>query len=138
MVTNRVFRPMHIDDIPEWATVLTTTWAMKKKANGTYCTRMVARGLEQIDGEHCDKDDISSPVVSEITIQICLVLMLMAGYYAEVIDVCGAFLLGTFDPQHKIRIEVPQGFKKFYPPGTVLLLFKTLHGVKCWRKCRPT
>ena len=130
MVTNRVFRPMHIDDIPEWATVLTTTWAMKKKANGTYRARMVARGFEQIDGEHYDKDDTSSPVVSEITIRICLVLMLMAGYYAEVIDVCGAFLLGTFDPQHKMWIEVPQGFEKFYPPGTVLLLLKTLYGVK--------
>ena len=130
MTTNQVFRPMHIKDIPEWATVLTTTWAMKKKANGTYRARMVARGFEQIDGEHYDQNDTSSPVVSEITIRVVLVLMLMAGYYAEVIDVCGAFLLGSFDPQHKMWIEVPQGFEKFYPPGTVLLLLKTLYGVK--------
>ena len=130
MTTNHVFKPQFIRDIPEWATVLSTKWAMKKKANKTYRARMVARGFEQIDGEHYDENDKSSPVISEITIRICLVLMLMAGYYAEVIDVCGAFLLGSFQPEHKMWIEVPQGFEKFYPPGTVLLLMKTLYGTR--------
>ena len=103
---------------------------MKKKASGTYRARMVARGFEQIDGEHYDEHDKASPVVCEITIRIMFVLMLMAGFWAEVVDVCGAFLLGDFEPGHQIYIEVPQGFEKYYPPGVVLLLNKTLYGLK--------
>ena len=130
MDKNKVMTPKYIQDIPEHATILTTKWAMKKKASGTYRARMVARGFEQIDGEHYDEHDKASPVVSEITIRIMFVLMLMAGFWAEVVDVCGAFLLGDFEPGHQIYIEVPQGFEKYYPPGVVLLLNKTLYGLK--------
>ena len=130
MSSNNVWTPKYIQDIPQHATILTTKWAMKKKANGTYRARMVARGFEQIDGEHFDQHDTASPVVSEITIRIMFVLMLMASFHAEVVDVCGAFLLGNFEPGHKMYIEVPQGFEKFYPPGIVLLLNKTLYGLR--------
>ena len=41
----------------------------------------------------------------------------------------GAFLLGEFDRGEEIHLEVPQGFEKFYEPGTVLLLKKTLYGL---------
>ena len=130
MVKNKVFTAHFVKDIPAWHKVLTTTWSMKKKSDGTYRARMVARGFEQVDGEHYDGHDISSPVASEITIRIVFVLMLMAGFEADILDVCGAFLLGTFDPGHSMYIEVPRGFEKFYPPGTVLLLNKTLYGTK--------
>ena len=130
MVTNKVFTPKYIKDIPAHATILSTKWAMKKKSNGTYRARTVARGFEQIDGEPYDEHDKSSPVVSDITIRIVLVIMLMAQFWAEVMDVCGAFLIPTFKPEHKMYVEVPQGFEKFYPPGVVLLLLKTLYGTK--------
>ena len=130
MKANKVFTPKHIKDTPEWATVLSTTWSMKKKSNGTYRARMVARGFEQIDGEHYDEHDKSSPTVSEITTRICFVIMLMAGFWAEILDVCGAFLLGSFKPQHQMYIEIPKGFEKFYDKGMVLLLNKTLYGTK--------
>ena len=65
-----------------------------------------------------------------ISNRIFFVLMLMAGFYAHVLDVCGAFLLGSFEPEHKMYIEVPQGWEKFYPPGVVLLLNKTLYGCR--------
>jgi hypothetical protein len=44
--------------IPEDATVLTSTWVMKKKANGTFRARLNARGFEQIDREHFNSDMI--------------------------------------------------------------------------------
>jgi hypothetical protein len=34
--------------------VITTTWAMKRKANGTYRTRLNVRGYEQVEGLHFD------------------------------------------------------------------------------------
>jgi hypothetical protein len=56
--------------------------------------------------------------------------MLMAGYRSWLLDVCGAFLLGDFKPQHKMYIKIPKGFEKFYPKDTILLLNKTLYGTK--------
>ncbi|KAL7575735.1 hypothetical protein ACA910_003068 [Epithemia clementina (nom. ined.)] len=54
----------------------------------------------------------------------------MARWVATVVDVKGAFLKAPFDPKHKVFMEVPKGFEKFYPKNCVLLLLKTLYGVK--------
>jgi Reverse transcriptase (RNA-dependent DNA polymerase) len=45
-------------------------------------------------------------------------------------DVIGAFLLGHFNPKHKMYMGVPRGFEKFYPPGVVLLLERMLYGTR--------
>ena len=84
-------------DIDKDAKVLTTTWAMKKKSSGKFRARMNVRGFEQDNGEHYDEDDKAAPVVNDITIRVALVLMLMAGYYANLLDEIGAFLDGRFE-----------------------------------------
>jgi Reverse transcriptase (RNA-dependent DNA polymerase) len=89
-----------------------------------------ARGYEQVDGEHYDEDAKAAPVVSEATIHIVLILIIMAGWCAEVLDVKGAFLHGTFEKGRQVYMEVPQGFERFYPSNCVLLLLKTLYGTK--------
>ena len=61
-----------------------------------------------------------SPVVHEI----------MALWHAEIIDVKGAFLKASFDLKHKVYMEIPKGFGKFYPKNVLLLLKKTLCSVK--------
>jgi hypothetical protein len=48
MVTYQVFEPVDIDEISPNAKILTSTWAMKKKADGTCRARLNARGFEQI------------------------------------------------------------------------------------------
>jgi hypothetical protein len=118
------------EDVPLGTKIITTTWAMKKKANGTYRARMNARGFEQVDGEHYDKTQISSPVVNEITVRMIFVLICMAQWYAVLLDVKGAFLCGNFENGENIYMEVPQGFERFYPKNTVLLLLKTIYGLK--------
>lgn len=45
----KVFEPVKLSDVPKLAKMLTTTWAMKKKSNGTYIARLNMRGYEQID-----------------------------------------------------------------------------------------
>ena len=66
--------------------------------------------------------------------------MIMAKYCGELMDVKGAFLLGEFGQEENIYMQVPQGFEKFYNPfTTVLLLLKTIYGLKqaayaFWRK----
>ena len=68
-----------------------------------------------------------SPVVHEITLRIMLVLLIMALWHAEIIDVKGAFLEASFDPEHKVYMEIPKGFEKFYPKNALLLLKKMLY-----------
>jgi len=103
---------------------------MKKKSNGKFRARVNARGYEQIDGEHYDADSTAAPVVNEITIRLVFTLMVMAGWYAEVVDVRGAFLHGEFDEETRLFMEVPEGFEKFYPVGCLLLLLQTIYGLK--------
>jgi hypothetical protein len=124
MVDNEVWSPVHKEDIPPNAKVLTSTWAMKKKSNGKYRARLNCRGYEQIPGVHYDESSIASPVVSFITIRIVLVLMLMARWGGEILDVRGAFLKGTFGSGETLYMHVPEGMKQHYTDGTVLHLKK--------------
>ena len=103
---------------------------MKKKASGVYHAGLVAQGFKQCTGVSYDPRDIMSPVVYEITVCIMLVLMIMALWHAEIIDVKGVFLKASFDPKHKFYMEIPKGFKTFYPKNVLLLLKKTSYGVK--------
>jgi hypothetical protein len=72
MLKHNVSKPVLRKDVPEGAKILTSTWAMKKKANGTYCARMNARGYEQVNGEHYDKMTKEAPVANKITIRMIL------------------------------------------------------------------
>ena len=126
-----VFKAVKRDEVPEGAKVISTTWAMKKKASGAYRARMNMRGFEQKEGEHYDGSSISSPVTNDVSIRVALVLMLMANWVAQVVDVKGAFLHGEFENDEKIYTEVPQGFEKWFDPiEFLLLMLKTGYGLK--------
>jgi len=91
-----VWTPVRLQDLPEGTKVLTSTWAMKKKANGTHRARAVARGFEQIKGVCYDGASIAAPVTNGRSIRIIMVLALMSGWATNIVDVKGAFLHGEF------------------------------------------
>ena len=93
----KVFQVVPRSTITTRSKILTTTWAMKKKANGTYRARLNMRGYEQIANVHYQPEWISAPVTNAVTIRMILVLLLMMGGYAHIVDVYSAFLLGLFD-----------------------------------------
>jgi hypothetical protein len=130
MKEHEVFKAVPKDSLPPGTKVLSTTWAMKQKANGTKRARLNARGFEQRDGEHYYSENISSPVVNEASIFIILILIAMARMCTDLNDVKGAFLNGLFSKGEKLYMEVPQGFHKFYGYAVVLLLLKTIYGLK--------
>jgi hypothetical protein len=119
-----------MDKVPKGETILDSTWAMKKKANGDFRARLNARGFQQVDGEHYQEDNKSAPVVNDTTFHVLLILMLMAGWYAEVLDVKGAFLHGLFEDGEQMHMEIPEGFEKCYGANMVLLSLKTIYGLK--------
>jgi hypothetical protein len=51
----------------------------------------------------------------DVTINIVLTIIVMAGFRAEVVDVKRAFLTAEFDPKHTLYGTVPQGLEKYYP-----------------------
>ena len=49
----------------------------------------------------------------------------------KLIDVKGAFLHGEFGPKEEpILMKVPQGMEKYYPKNWLILLLKTIYGLK--------
>jgi hypothetical protein len=130
MKTYQVFKPVDVEEVPQVAKILTSTWVMRKKADGTCRARLTARGYEQIDGLHFDSTDTSAPVVNDTTIRIVFVLMIMAGWTAMLLDVRGAFMNLRFKDDEKLYMYIPDGFEKWYPNNVVLLLTKTLYGLK--------
>ena len=77
-VKNGCFEEVPVKDVKPGTKIITSTWAMKKKASGRYRARLNARGFEQQEGVHYDPEQISSPVTNDATIRIVLVLMIMA------------------------------------------------------------
>jgi Reverse transcriptase (RNA-dependent DNA polymerase) len=130
MVDNEVWTPVPKTEVPADAKVLTTTWAMKKKANGKYRARLNCRGFEQVPGLHYDPKSIAAPVVTMMTIRIVFVIMIMAGWTGHVLDVRGAFLKGNFGDGETLYVHVPQGMEKWYGDKVYLLLHKTIYGLK--------
>jgi hypothetical protein len=131
MTKHSVWQAILRRDLPAAAKILTSTWAMKKKANGTYRARLNARGYEQVDGVHYDSHNISAPVTNDVTIRIVMVIMIMANWCGELLDIKGAFLHGDFEDGKNVFMEVPEGFEKHYDPMYyVLLLLQTIYGLK--------
>ena len=130
MLKNKVWKQVRREEVLKDATIITSTWAMKKKSNGKYRARLNGRGYEQIDGEHYDGTSIASPVTNDATIRITMVLMLLATWSAQIVDVKGAFLHGNLDDDEKIYMEIPEEFEDKYCVNCVLLLRRTLYDLK--------
>ena len=108
----KVFTPISRHLSPSWATIRSTVWAYKRKASGVYRARLNMRGFEQIPHVHYQPEWTSAPVTSASTIRIMLVIMLMRGGYAHIIDVCSAFLFGLFgEHEPKLYANIPKGWE---------------------------
>ena len=120
MEENGVWSPVPKSEVPADAKILTSTWAMKKKSNGTYRARLNGRGFEQVPGIHFDPKSIAAPVVSMMTIRIIFIITIMAGWSAHVVDVRGAFLKGDFAEGETLYLHVPRGMEKWYDGGEIM------------------
>lgn len=130
MVKMGVWEAVPKNKVPKDAKVISTTWAMKKKSNGTFRARVNARGFMQVAGEHYNADSISSPVTNEATVRVVLVLSIIFKWTNELVDVKGAFLCGNFQDEKPIYMKVPEGFERHYQGDVLLLLRRTIYGLK--------
>ena len=58
--------------------IINSTWACKKKSNGTLRARMNARGFKQVEGEMYQSNSIAAPVTNDVMIRVVLTMMLLA------------------------------------------------------------
>ncbi|GBN06835.1 Retrovirus-related Pol polyprotein from transposon TNT 1-94 [Araneus ventricosus] len=103
---------------------ITCKWIFKRKRDGKYKARLVARGFMQKEG--VDYTETFSPVISMPSLRLVLVLILQENLHSYVMDVKTAFLNGDLD--EVMYMSQPQG----YDDGTrkVCKLNKSLYGLK--------
>jgi hypothetical protein len=112
MVKRKVIKAAAMKELPAGAKIMSSTWAIKNNSNGKYRARLNERGYEQIDGVHYDSTSISSPVTNTEKVRSMVVLSLIFGWCAELIDFQGAFICGNFKNEEKILMGVPEGFEQ--------------------------
>jgi hypothetical protein len=49
MIKRGVFEKVKLSELPSDIKIINTTWAMKKKCNGTLCGRINVRGFKQVE-----------------------------------------------------------------------------------------
>ena len=126
-----VWKLRRLKDVPIGEKVITSTWFMKKKANGTYHAILYVRRFQQVEGVNFDAADIASPVTNDMSIRIVMVSTLTTGWIAKIVDKKGAFLHGELDEgTDRVYMAVPEVFEKHYDNQVVLLLLKTIYGLK--------
>ena len=71
-----------------------------------------------------------------------MALTIVAGWYQHLVDVEGAFLNGEFQhpDKHKMYMEIPEAYHRWYPSWAVFLLLKTQYGtvqaaLQYYREC---
>jgi hypothetical protein len=122
MVKSCVFEKVKLSELPNEVKIINTTWAMKKKSNGTLCGGINDRGFKQVEGQHFDASSISAPITNGMTIKVVLMLILASGSIADKVNIKEAFLHGKFKDGEKIYIKIPLEFEEFYDDDTVQLL----------------
>eukprot|EP00957_Ditylum_brightwellii_P211343 15366072-Ditylum_brightwellii.AAC.3 len=126
----KVWKAVPINEVPEDAKILTLTWAMKMKPNGVKRARLAVQGFKQQDKLHYDSQDLSAPVANNITIRMVMISIIMASWASNLLDVKGAFLNGRFQNGERLYMGAPKGFELLYPKYVLLLLLRSLYGLK--------
>jgi hypothetical protein len=80
MVKNNAWEPVKKGSLPKGTKVIDSTWMCKKKSTRKLRRRLNARGFKQIEGVHYKGTSTHAPVTNAGTIQIMLILMIVANW----------------------------------------------------------
>ena len=102
-----VWRKIKRRDIPSGRKIIGSKWVFKEKKDGVFRARLVALGYNQVPG--VDFTDNFSPVVSDETIKLLIVIMLKKNWDSMMMDIETAFLEGKLT--EKIYMSIPEGLE---------------------------
>jgi hypothetical protein len=92
MVKNKAWEPVKKNSLPRGTKIIDSTWTCKKKSTGKLRECLNACGFKQMEGLHYKGSSAHAPVTNASTIQIVLILMLMADWHGRIVDVKGVFI----------------------------------------------
>ncbi len=130
MVKNNAWEPVKKSSLPKSTKFIDSTRACKKKSTRKLRRHLNARRFKQVEGVHYDGTNTHAPVTNASIIRIVLILMIMADWQGQIVDVKGMFLHGEFEDGEVIYMKVPRGFEKLYPDDVVLKLKECIYGLK--------
>ncbi len=113
-------------DLPKGHKVVKNKWVFKKKVDGHFRARLVAKGFTQIEG--VDFDETFSPVTCFESLRLLLALAALEDWEIHQMDVKSVFLHNNLD--EKIYMEQPTGFIVAGKEHKVCRLQKALYGLK--------
>ena len=122
MTRRNVWRVIDRNSMPHGRRCVKHKWVFKIKRDGRFRARLVACGYSQIPG--VDFTENYSPVIHDVTYRLLLILQILFGLKAGIIDVETAFLHGDLD--HEIYMDCPEGMEGG-DPSKCLLLKKTIY-----------
>ena len=129
MIEKGVWRKVKSSSMGSDRRLVGCVWVFKKKKNGVYRARLCAQGFTQVPG--IDHKDNFSPVVTDVTFRVVMVLAFVFGWIAEIVDVETAFLYGELEEE--IYMRIPIGLSDYLEGencnGECLLLLKGIYGL---------
>jgi hypothetical protein len=111
MIQNAVWISVKLNTLPSNIKPLSITWVMKKESRGDFRARITAQGFLQEEGVHYRSDVTAAPLANETNIKIILIMLTLAEWDGNVIDVKGAFLKGRFNNGEDMYLQIPHGFE---------------------------
>ncbi|KFD60150.1 hypothetical protein M514_27678 [Trichuris suis] len=133
------YKVWELVDLPQGKKPISCKWVFKAKLDSqgrvqTYKARLVARGFSQKYGE--DYDETFAPVVKHDTIRVLFAVAAARGLHVRHLDVKCAYLNGKLEEE--LYMEQPQGFVEAGKESKVLLLKKSIYGLRqsarCWNR----
>lgn len=121
MNKNRVWEMV---DLPKNEKAISCKWILRRKRDGAYRARLVARGFLQREG--VDYSETYAPVINMPSLRLVLAVILQKELKIFALDVKTAFLNGDLD--ETIFMEQPIGYND--NSGKVCKLLKSLYGLK--------
>jgi Reverse transcriptase (RNA-dependent DNA polymerase) len=112
-----------MEDVPEERRCIKCKWIFKLKRNGIFRARLVACGYIQVPG--VDFNESYAPVINDVSFCVMLIIKLIRGLQASIVDVETAFLHGNL--QEEIYMKIPEGMN--VKDNSCLRLKRTIYGL---------
>jgi len=115
-----------VEKVPAKRNIVGCRWLFRKKDDGRFKVRLVAKGYSQVPGT--DFNETFAPVAKFTTLRVLLALVAENDWELHSMDVKTAFLNGELEEE--IFMECPEGIPAIQEPGYACRLVKAIYGLR--------